>query len=136
MLCAKYGGKMKYEIGQLIVGKVTKVKPFALFLEFEDGSNGLLHISEISNSFIKDIERFGTVGDLLKVMVVAIDETNGFLRVSYKRVPEEETYSTHNNNVRNALTTEGSDFEVLKKRLPKWIKETLKEAEQEDEEND
>ncbi len=123
---------MGYEIGQLIVGKVTKVKPYALFLEFEDGTSGLLHISEISNSFVKDIERFGTIGDELKVMVMAIDNTNGFMRVSYKRVPEEETFSTHNNNVRNMLTTESNDFEVLKKRLPKWIKDTLKEAEEEE----
>lgn len=123
---------MKYEVGQLVVGKVTKVKPFALFLEFEDGASGLLHISEISNSFIKDIERYGTIGDELKVMIMSIDETNGFLRVSFKRVPEEETYSTHDNNVRNALTTQGNDFEVLKKKLPKWINDTLKEAEEED----
>ena len=123
---------MKYEIGQLVIGKVTKVKPFALFLEFEDGTSGLLHISEISNSFVKDIEAFGTIGDELKVVVVSIDETNGFMRVSYKRVPEEEAFSTHNNSVRNALITKGNDFEVLKKKLPKWIKDTLKEAEEEE----
>ena len=84
---------MKYEIGQIIIGTVTNVKPYALFMDFEDGVSGLLHISEISDSFIRDIERFGTKGDQIKVMVVDIDKNNGFLRVSLKRVPQNETFS-------------------------------------------
>jgi predicted RNA-binding protein with RPS1 domain len=51
---------MKFEIDQLVIGKVTKVKPFALFMEFEGGVEGLLHISEISDSYIRDIEKFGS----------------------------------------------------------------------------
>ncbi|MBO7385584.1 MAG: S1 RNA-binding domain-containing protein, partial [Clostridia bacterium] len=38
--------------------------------------SGLLHISEISDSFIRDIEKFGTKGDQLKVMIVSIDENS------------------------------------------------------------
>ena len=109
---------MKYEIGQIIKGKVTNVKPYALFLEFEDGTTGLLHISEISDSFIRDIEKYGSKGDEMKVMVVNIDENNGFLRVSYKRVPPEEAYSTHDNSVRNAPVTTSEDFKPLEEKLP------------------
>ena len=53
---------MKYQVGQLVVGKVYNVKPYALFMSFEDGVTGLLHISEISDSFIRDIEKYGSVG--------------------------------------------------------------------------
>lgn len=119
---------MKYEIGQVVLGTVTNVKPYALFMEFEDGVTGLLHISEISDSFIRDIEKFGTKGDQMKVVIVNIDENNGFLRVSYKRVPKEEAFSSHNNNLRKVPETTSEDFKPLEEKLPEWIATTLKEA--------
>lgn len=119
---------MKYEIGDTIIGTVINVKPYALFLEFEDGVNGLLHISEISDAYIRDIEKFGTKGDKMKVLIIGIDENNGFLRVSLKKVPPEEAYSTHSNNVRRAPETNSDDFNQLQEKLPGWIKETLEKA--------
>ncbi|MCR5505581.1 MAG: S1 RNA-binding domain-containing protein [Bacilli bacterium] len=122
---------MPYQVGQLIIGKVIKVKPFALFMQFEDGAEGLLHISEISDSYVRDIEKYGSKGDELKVKVVSIDESNGYLRLSLKRVPPEEAYSTHNNNVRRAPECNEGDFNPLKEKLDDWIKETLIEAKKE-----
>ena len=124
---------MKYEVGQVVLGTVINVKPYALFMEFEDGVTGLLHISEISDSFIRDIEKFGTKGDQMKVVIVSIDENNGFLRVSYKavsykKVPKEEAYSSHSNNIRKAPEATAGDFEPLAEKLPEWIANTLKEA--------
>lgn len=122
---------MPYQIGQLIIGKVIKVKPFAIFMSFEDGSEGLLHISEISDSYVRDIEKYGSKGDEIKVKVVSIDESNGYLRVSLKRVPPEEAYSTHSNNIRRAPECNEGDFYPLKERLDGWIKDMLVEAEKE-----
>lgn len=119
---------MKYEIGQIVLGTVINVKPYALFLEFEDGVTGLLHISEISDAFIRDIEKYGTIGDQMKVKIVNIDDNNGFLRVSYKQVPPEEAFSSHNNNVRKAPSATSEDFAPLAEKLPEWIKETLEKA--------
>lgn len=118
---------MKYEVGQLVIGTVINVKPYALFMEFEDGVNGLLHISEISDSFIRDIERYGTIGDQLKVKIVSIDENNGFLRLSLKKVPSEEAYSTHS-NTRKALEAKEEDFKPLADKLPEWISKAYIEA--------
>jgi len=122
---------MPYQIGQLIIGKVIKVKPFAIFMSFEDGSEGLLHISEISDSYVRDIEKYGSKGDEIKVKVVSIDESNGYLRVSLKRVPPEEAYSTHSNNIRRVPECNEGDFNPLKERLDGWIKDMLVEAEKE-----
>ena len=58
---------MNYQVGQLIIGKVYNVKPYALFMSFGDGVTGLLHISEISDSFVRDIEKYGSVGDEIKL---------------------------------------------------------------------
>lgn len=118
---------MKYEINQLVIGKVTNVKPYALFMSFEDGVEGLLHISEISNNYIRDIEKFGSVGDEIKVKVLSVDKNNGFLRVSLKQVPNEEAYSTHKNIQRNIPLVSENSFDILKENLPKWMEDTLKE---------
>ncbi len=119
---------MNYQVGDIVIGKVTGVKPYALFLSFENGSKGLLHISELSDAYIRDIERYGSVGDEIKVKILSIDETNGFLRVSVKRIPEEEQYSTHVNEARIYLSEDEKDFSPLQEKLPIWIKETLKKV--------
>ena len=122
---------MKYQVGQLIVGKVYNVNPYALFMSFEDGVTGLLHISEISDSFIRDIEKYGSVGDEIKVKILSIDKDNGFLRVSYKQVPPEEMYSSHTNQ-RKVPTTSEDEFLPLKEKLDSWIKEAYENIEKGD----
>ena len=121
---------MGFQIGDVIIGKVNQIRPYALFLTFEDGTNGLLHISELSDGYIRDIEKFGSVGDEIKVKVLSIDESNGFLRVSFKAIPEEERYSTHINGVRSTPQFDEADFSDLEAKLPEWIKETLAKAEE------
>ena len=113
---------MEYQVGQLIIGKVYNVKPYALFMSFDDGVTGLLHISEISDSFVRDIEKYGSVGDEIKVKVLTIDKDNGFLRVSYKQVPPEEAYSSHTNQRRLPTVTE-EEFAPLRDKLDDWIKD-------------
>ena len=123
---------MKYEVGQLLIGRVESVKPYALFLTFDDDIKGLLHISEISNAYIRDIEKFGTVGDEMKVKVLSIDEHNGFMRVSLKQVPEEDRFSTHSNDKRHIPEVDREAFKDLEEHLPKWIEDTLAKAKEED----
>ena len=119
---------MKYEVGQLIIGKVESVKPYALFLVFDEDAKGLLHISEISDSYIRDIEKFGNIGDEMKVKILSIDEHNGFMRVSLKQVPEDERFTTHSNDRRHIPEVNKDAFEDLENHLPKWIEETLAKA--------
>ena len=119
---------MSYKIGDILIGKVNQVRPYALFLTFEDGTTGLLHISELSDDYIRDIERFGSVGDEMKVKVLSIDPSNGFLRVSYKVIPDSEKYTTHVNGNRSAPQFDEADFTDLVEKLPEWINETLQKA--------
>ena len=122
---------MNYQVGDLIIGKVYNVKPYALFMSFEDGVTGLLHISEISDSFIRDIEKYGSIGDEIKVKILSIDKENGFLRVSYKQVPPEEAYSSHINQRRLPTVTE-EEFLPLKEKLDGWINDAYSKIVKED----
>lgn len=114
-----------YQIGEIHTVKVKEVKPYAAFIVFDDGSLGMLHISEISDKFINDIERYVASGDTINVKILEIDETNGFKRVSYKKVPPEQKLTTHT-NVRKALDKDEEAFKTLKEKIPEWIKESLK----------
>ena len=122
---------MNYQVGQVVIGKVYNVKPYALFMSFEDGVTGLLHISEISDSFVRDIEKFGSIGDEIKVKILTIDKENGFLRVSYKQVPSEEAYSSHINQ-RRLPTVSEEEFLPLKEKLEGWINEAYQKIDKED----
>ena len=119
---------MGYDIGDLVIGTVTQIRPYALFMSFDDGVKGLLHISEISDDYVRDIEIFGSVGDQIKVKIIEIDPYNGFLRVSYKQVPENERFSTHDNSKKKIPQFDEADFSSLEAKLPEWIEETLKKA--------
>ena len=118
----------QYKIGDLLIGKVVNVRPYAIFLSFEENTSGLLHISEISDSFIRDIEKFASVGDQIKVKIISIDSNNGFLRVSLKRVPEDERFSTHSNKERKPITVNKEEFMPLEEKLGEWISETLEKS--------
>lgn len=122
----------KYEVGQYLIGKVINVRPYAIFFSFPGNVNGMLHISELSDSFVRDIEMYGSLNDEIKVKVIAVDPQNGFLKLSLKQVPQEEQYSTHVNKHRNKIDVSESSFEPLKKKLPIWVNETLKKARKKD----
>lgn len=116
----------KYQIGEIYTVQVKEVKPYAAFIVFDDGTLGMLHISEISDKFINDIERYVTQGDVINVKLLEVDPTNNFSRVSYKQVPFDKRMSTHV-NVRKALHKDDESFKNLKEKIPLWIEEALKD---------
>lgn len=122
---------MEIKVGDILIGKVNQIRPYALFLSFENGQRGLLHISELSDNYIRDIEKFGSVGDEIKVKVLSIDESNGFLRVSFKAIPVEERYTTHDESKHLSAQFDEADFHDLEEKLPEWINETLEKAKEE-----
>ena len=53
----------KYEVGEELTGKVTGIQPYGAFVALDEGTQGLVHISEITYGFVKDINEFLTVGE-------------------------------------------------------------------------
>ena len=80
---------MAIEIGSLQEGKVTGIMNFGAFVALPGGKSGLVHISEISNTFVKDVHDFLQVGQIVKVKVLDINE-QGKINLSIKRAQEEE----------------------------------------------
>ncbi|MFA6350472.1 MAG: S1 RNA-binding domain-containing protein, partial [Candidatus Omnitrophota bacterium] len=77
------------EVNKIYLGKVKKIMAFGAFCEIAPGKEGLVHVSELANTFVKDVESVVKVGDVFKVKVIGIDE-QGRINLSRKQVPPEE----------------------------------------------
>lgn len=80
---------MQLEVGSIVNAKITGVTNFGAFAQTEDGKTGLIHISEVAVDYVKNIEDFVKVGDIVKVKVISC-EPKGKMSLSIKKVIEEE----------------------------------------------
>lgn len=76
----------KYKIGQIVEGEVKSIADYGAFVKVEDGLNGLIHISELSNKLVKDPEQVVKIGDNVKVMIISISHDDRHLGLSLKRI--------------------------------------------------
>lgn len=83
---------MSIEIGSRIEGKVTGITQFGAFIELPTGETGLVHISEIADSYVKDVNQFLKVDDMVSVKVINI-EKNGKIGLSLKSDQEKDNKS-------------------------------------------
>ena len=91
-------------IGSIVKGEVVSIKPFGAFIKLENGEQGLVHISEITNDYVKDIKDYIQEGQSVKVKVLAKKDQNK-LTLSIKQV--------ESNN----------ETEVVKKPVKKVVKQ-------------
>ena len=79
---------MALEVGSIVEGKVTGITKFGAFVALPEGKSGLVHISEIANSFVSDVHEHVQMGQAVKVRVLSIGE-DGKINLSIKRALEE-----------------------------------------------
>lgn len=75
---------MQPTVGEIFEGKVTGITKFGAFVSLPDGSNGLVHISEIANTYVSDVHDHVTEGQTVKVKVIGISEA-GKINLSIKK---------------------------------------------------
>lgn len=78
---------MSIEVGSKLQGKVTGITNFGAFVELEKGTTGLVHISEVADNYVKDINEHLTVGDEVKVKVINV-EKDGKIGLSIKKAKD------------------------------------------------
>lgn len=76
----------KYQPNQLVTGKVTKITNFGVFVGLEDGLEGLLHISELSDEKVENPENVVKVGEEIEVKILRVDTDDRKIGLSRKRV--------------------------------------------------
>jgi len=65
---------MQISLGEIVEGKVLQIKNYGAFIELSDKTTAMVHISEISDSFVKDIANFIKIGDIVKVKIISIND--------------------------------------------------------------
>lgn len=63
---------MPVELGNIVEGRVTGITNFGAFVELGDGQTGLVHISEVADTYVKDIHDYLKQNDRIKVKVIAV----------------------------------------------------------------
>ncbi|MDD4569381.1 MAG: S1 RNA-binding domain-containing protein [Tepidanaerobacteraceae bacterium] len=101
---------MPVEVGQIVEGKVTGITRFGAFVQLSDGVTGLVHISEVADSFVKDVNDFLKENDIVKVKVISIS-SDGKISLSIRKTKE----SSHNRKPKeNDLSFEDKLAKFLK----------------------
>lgn len=109
---------MKYKEGKIAKGCVTGIESYGIFVGFDEYYSGLIHISEISNNYVRDINDFVNIGETINVKILDVNDENYQMKLSIKDI----NYRI-NNKKRNKIKETGSGFEKLKNELNKWIDE-------------
>ncbi len=76
----------KYSVGDIVKGKVTKIADFGAFLDLGDGLEGLLHISELSNKKIDNLEKIISIGDELDIKIIKMEPEARKIGLSIKDI--------------------------------------------------
>jgi len=115
---------MKYKNGKIVKGCVTGIENYGIFVNFDEYYTGLIHISEISDGYVRNINNYVQLGETINVKILDVDEENCHLKLSIKNMK----YKVGSNR-KNKIKETGSGFELLKENLNVWIEEKIKELE-------
>ncbi len=111
----------KINIGDVVKGQVTGVTKYGVFMSFEDEYSGLVHISEVSNKYVKDLKEKFMVGDVIRAKVIDIDKDKNHLKLSIKEVNPKVKFS------KSKIEESGLGFELLETNLPIWVEKRMSE---------
>lgn len=76
-------------VGEIVEGKITGITNFGVFADLGKGKSGMVHISEVSRTYVNDINELFKVGDVVKMKVMNVTE-DGKISLSIKRALEPE----------------------------------------------
>lgn len=111
----------KYKKGKIIKGTVSGIESYGAFVKFDEFYTGLIHISEISHGYVKNITDFLNVGDIIYVEVLEIDEKSTHLKLSIKNIE----YKPNKLKKYKKIIETKTGFKTLAYKLPKWIESSL-----------
>lgn len=114
---------MNYKKNDIVEGKVTGIENYGIFLVINKTYTGLVHISEMSDKFVKNVFDYVELGEVIKTKIIDIDEENKKMKLSIKnidyKIEDKEKLEDKNG------------FSPLRTRLPEWISEYKRRKESE-----
>ncbi len=113
----------RYDIGKKITGTVTNITDFGVFIELEEGIEGLVHVSEISNEKIKTPVGKFNVGDVITARIMNINGDERRIGLSIKQLEVDDEKSLLNNYVNNMKPATSTFGEILRENLQDKLNE-------------
>ena len=114
-----------YKEGEVIRGTVTGIESYGIFVSFDEFYSGLIHISEISDNYVKNIHDVTKIGEDIYVKVIGVDNKSNHLVLSIKGIP----YKVSEKQTKKRIKETSLGFKTLKYNLPIWIEKSLKKLE-------
>ncbi|ETT81916.1 S1 domain-containing post-transcriptional regulator GSP13 [Viridibacillus sp. FSL R5-0477] len=116
----------KYVVGDVLTGKITGIQPYGAFVALDEDTQGLVHISEITYGFVKNIADLLSVGQEVQVKVLEIDENASKISLSIRALQERPPMKRKENAPRKSLQARVDEkdavgFNSLKEKLQDWI---------------
>lgn len=118
---------MSIEVGSVVEGKVTGITSFGAFIDLGNGQTGLVHISEVADDYVQDINNYLKINDVVKVRVLSMKD--GKIGLSIRKVDsvnKERSRRSSNGNTKN----QGQPDKNFESKLLKFLKDS--EARQKD----
>lgn len=118
-----------YEAGEELTGKVTGIQPYGAFVALDEETQGLVHISEITYGFVKDIHDFLEIGQEINVKILEVDEAAGKISLSIRALQEAPVAVKKDQRPRKSLQDrikerDADGFNSLKDKLKDWIEKS------------
>ncbi len=113
----------RYEVGKEITGTVTNVTDFGVFVELEEGIEGLVHVSEISTEKVKDPSEQFKINDVIAARVMNINSEERRIGLSIKRLDMEDDQSLLSDYVNNMKSPTSTFGEILRENLQEKMNE-------------
>lgn len=119
----------KYEAGEKLTGKVTGIQPYGAFVSLDENTQGLVHISEITYGFVKDVNEFLSIGEKVEVKVLEVNEEAEKISLSIRALQEKPVTDHRNDRSRESLQErikeqDSEGFNSLKEKLQDWIEQS------------
>lgn len=109
--------EQRYEVGTEINGTITNITDFGVFVELEEGIEGLVHVSEISKEKVKSPSDQFQTGEAITARVMNINSDERRIGLSIKRLEEESEQDIIQDFVKNAKPTTSAFGEILRDNL-------------------
>ncbi|WP_153732031.1 S1 domain-containing post-transcriptional regulator GSP13 [Sporosarcina obsidiansis] len=119
----------KFAVGDELTGKVTGIQPYGAFIALDAATQGLVHISEITYGFVKDIHDYLEIGQEVRVKVLDVDEGASKISLSIRALQEPPSSYQNHHRSRQSLQErvnqhDADGFNSLKDKLKDWIEQS------------
>ena len=110
-----------YKEGDIVKAQVSGITKYGIFVHVDSDYNGLIHISEISNDFVSDVNDFVKMGEVIYCQILEVDEIKLHLKLSIKNINYKAEIGE------NEIEESRLGFLPLKNKLDEWINDKVKE---------